>query len=161
MKLRGPFLGLSDFLNRRLSATPVDLSPEHPSDNAGGPLANAILRARLNPSSTANPVPRGPALPGSRYLTAQQSPGRHDGSRANLMTSDILRGIGPRLSARGDTLTIHLAVIDASGSTARATLTLQRTPEPLYPAPLDPLNPDTKNRPDFGRRWVMGLMKQE
>lgn len=162
VKLRGPFISLSDFVNRRLA-----------EDETGrmGPLQAAIENAGLNataisewPLDNSKPLPdyRHPDnIPDSTRIEQTLKPASKVwGAPGYLTQADVLQSIGPALSARSDTFVIRAfgEAVDPSGrSTAQAwcEAVVQR-----LPAPVDPddsgLNPRQPSKPgDFGRRFAV------
>ncbi len=105
VKLRGPFLSLADFVNRRLSTGPTgDL----------GPLQAAIEASGLNDSedlgnNVTTPPPGGLHPPKVRAGL---------GVPGSLLQNDILRGLAPAMASRSDTFVIRFygdAVNPSSG----------------------------------------------
>ncbi len=162
VKLRGPFLSLADFVNRRLAG-----------DETGrmGALQAAIERADLNRSMiSAYPLDNSKPLPdyahpdniedATRLDQTLKPPSKAWGAPAYLTQADVLQVIGPALSARSDTFTIRAYgdAVDASGAvTARAwcEAVVQRTPQPVHPDGSG-LNPREAGRAgDFGRRFAI------
>ncbi len=166
VKLRGPFLSLADFVNRRLV-----------EGDAGraGPLQAAIDRAAINRDMvSAYPLSNTGSLPNYSHpdnigdptgLEQTLKPGSKAwGAPSFLTQADVLQVLGPALSARSDTFVIR-AYGDAVGADgeveARAwcEAVVQRTPEPLAPdeSGLNPRNPGLAG--DFGRRFVIGSFR--
>lgn len=159
VKLRGPFLSLADFVNRRLA-----------DDGTGrmGALQAAIENAGLNSGHIASyPLDNRSSLPNYRHPDNISDATRLEqtlkpaskawGSPTYLTQADVLQVIGPALAARSDTFVIRTYgdAVDASGAIqARAwcEATVQRTPEPLDPD-ASGLNPRKAGQTgDFGRR---------
>lgn len=152
VKKRGPFLSLSEFVNRRLT-TDSTLS-------LSGALQSAIDESGLNQEIAAGGVagdqaPLGAAManPAAATLsTAAGAPGW-------LMQGDILDPLGPFIAARGDTFRIR-SYGDATGPNgeilARAwcEAVVQRVPDWLDPGDPAEIYPATRpvNR-TFGRRF--------
>jgi hypothetical protein len=162
VKLRGPFLSLADFVNRRLA-----------EDETGrmGALQAAIEQAGLNSGMTAAyPLNNQSSLPNYSHpdhipdptLMEQtlKPPSKAWGAPNWLTQADVLQVIGPVLSARSDTFVIRAygdAVDNAGKVTARAwcEAIVQRTPEPLDPDESG-INPRLAGAEgDFGRRFVI------
>lgn len=167
VKLRGPFLSMSEFVNRRLD-------PASPEFSAKGALQAAlddpdvsINEAFRKPGRkfTASEVSSmNPAFP-----LAAEGPVAY-GSSAYIDQADVLRGFAEQLAPRGDTYVIRTYgdSIDASGNVvARAwcEAVVQRTPELLDATnspevkPADPVMTETNKL--FGRniriisfRWL-------
>jgi hypothetical protein len=162
VKLRGPFLSLSDFVNRRLR-----------DDETGrmGPLQAAIEAAGLNQNfRSAYPLNNRSSLSNYahpdhiRDATRLEQTMKPDsmawGVPGYLTQADVLQVIGSTLTARSDTFRIRAygEATDANGvARARAwcEAVVQRVPEPLRPDATG-LNPLQPGRPgDFGRRFVV------
>ncbi|MDF3129333.1 hypothetical protein P0Y35_09010 [Kiritimatiellaeota bacterium B1221] len=150
VKTRGPFLSLADFVNRRLDDGDTGLL---------GPLQAAIDRAGLN-SHFPNAIPADGTLPYPEHQAIRSGAG----APGYLLQSDILRVIGPRLTARSDIFLVRAYGEAVSGSSAESSTgvwceaVVQRIPEPVQPRnPLtsgvssgnyEPLDPE-----GFGRRF--------
>ncbi len=162
VKLRGPFLSLADFVNRRLA-----------EDETGrmGALQAAIERANLNRGMvSAYPLDNSKPLPDYAHPDNIEDATRLDqtlkpaskawGAPAYLTQADVLQVIGPALSARSDTFVIRAYgdAVDGSGTVqARAwcEAVVQRTPQPVH-ADESGLNPrDAGEAGDFGRRFAI------
>jgi len=162
VKRRGPFLSLSDFVNRRLA-----------EDETGrmGALQAAIERANLNRSMvSAYPLDNRASLPDYRHPDNIDDATRLEqtlkpsskawGAPAYLTQADVLQVIGPALSARSDTFVIRAYgdALDGAGEVqARAwcEAVIQRTPEPVHAdeSGINPANPNQSG--DFGRRFAI------
>jgi hypothetical protein len=165
VKKRAPFLGVSDFVNRRLGTT---TDPAKAESVYGGTLQVALDRSpAINEGSTSNPDLKLPdanlaasqftyGAPASwagseltpiaqQYSVFQSRPGgptRPEGqnSASQITQADILQQLGPVLVARGDTFVIRACgeAHDAAGKlTAKVwcEATVQRTPVPITPDP--------------------------
>jgi type II secretory pathway pseudopilin PulG len=162
VKLRGPFISMSDFVNRRLA-----------EDETGrmGALQAAIERAGLNAGHNATyPLDNRASLPNYRHPDNIADPTRMEqmvkpasqawGAPSYLTQADVLQVLGPALSARSDSFVVRAYgdAVDAGGAVqARAwcEATVQRTPEPLDPD-ASGLDPRAAGLPgDFGRRFVI------
>jgi hypothetical protein len=162
VKLRGPFLSLSDFVNRRLA-----------EDETGrvGALQAAIERAGLNSSHNSTfPLDNRASLPDYRHPDNIPDATRMEqtlkpaskawGAPSYLTQADVLQVIGPALAARSDTFVIRAYgdSVDAAGvvqARAWCEATVQRMPEPLDPDDSG-LNPRNAGQPgDYGRRFTM------
>lgn len=147
VKLRGPFLSLSEFVNRRLDSANLELA-----------VKGALQAALDDPDVSINEAFRvgermldgevasmNPAFP-----LAATGPIAY-GSSAYIDQADILRGFAEQLTPRGDTFVIRTYgdSIDATGKViARAwcEAVVQRLPD--YVDPLDPSNAgDTGDAP--------------
>lgn len=162
VKLRGPFLSLADFVNRRLT--------DDPSDERGhcGALQAAIEAAGLN-RDFVDTVPLDREEPLSDYhhpdnvtdstrLEQTLKPkSKAWGAPGYLTQGDLLQVIGPAISARSDSFVIRTYgdAVDANGDVlARAwcEAIVQRTPVPVRPDESG-INPQLDDAPDFGRRF--------
>lgn len=151
IRLRGPFLCLSDFVNRR-PGRDADLARQ-------GALQAAIEKAGIN--GDLDQAFRGmDALPGVPFPEAAEG-SKAAGIPGFITQADLLTPLGPVLQARSDCFTIraHGSARDAAGNViARAwcEATVQRTPDYLDPADepdvaLAELDSDLNRR--FGRRF--------
>lgn len=162
VKDRGPFLSLSDFVNRRLVES---------DSGRMGPLQAAIERAGINKGMiAAYPLNNNSSLPNYSHPDNIGDPtGLEQTLKPNCMAwgapsfltqADLLQVLGPVLSARSDTFVIRAYgdSVDGHGEVqARAwcEAVIQRTPEPLV-ADDSGLNPRDAGQPnDFGRRFVI------
>jgi type II secretory pathway pseudopilin PulG len=162
VKLRGPFISLADFVNRRLA-----------QDETGrmGALQAAIEKAGLNSSLAAEyPLDNQKPLPDYRHpdnitdatrLEQTLKPASKAwGAPSWLTQADVLQALGPVLSARSDSFVIRSYgdSVDASGKVAARAwceAVVQRTPEPIDPDDSG-LNPKLNGaNGDFGRRFVI------
>lgn len=162
VKLRGPFISLADFVNRRLA-----------EDETGrmGAMQAAIEKAGLNSGLKYEyPLDNSKSLPDYKHpdnisdATRMEQTLKPDckawGAPAYLTQADVLQALGPVLSARSDSFVIRSYgdAVDANGKvTARAwcEAVVQRTPDPLEP---DDSGINSKNNGqdgDFGRRFVI------
>ncbi len=135
VKLRGPFLSMSEFVNRRLDSTNKDLSVKGALQAAlddsslETPVSiNAGFRDDTRKFSTAEMATMTPAFP-----EALDGPVAY-GSTAYVNQSDILRNYAEQLTTRGDTFIIRTygEALDSNGNvTARAwcEAVVQRLPE--------------------------------
>ncbi|NNC89413.1 MAG: hypothetical protein HKN82_13225 [Akkermansiaceae bacterium] len=169
VKQRGPFLSLSDFVNRRLK-----------NDKTGmmGPLQAAIEAAGLNDAfHRPEDLPKG-SISTFGLLRDEVGDYRHPdniddattldqmlkppskawGAPGYLTQADVLQVIGPALSARSDTFLVRSygEAVDADGAVrARAwcEAVVQRTTLPIHP---DSTGLDSRRQgapDDFGRRF--------
>jgi hypothetical protein len=101
VKARGPFLSLSDFVNRRLT-----------NGDAGraGALQAAIDHSGINSTADLGPsynVSASTSSPYRRMDAANLAPAQGAGVAGWLLQNDILRGLAPVLTARSDTFRIR------------------------------------------------------
>ncbi len=162
VKLRGPFLSLSDFVNRRLA--------ENETGRVGA-LQAAIERAGLNSSHNSTfPLDNRASLPNYKHPDNIPDATRMEqtlkpaskawGAPSYLTQADVLQVIGPALAARSDTFVIRAYgdSVDAAGviqARAWCEATVQRMPEPMDPddSGLNPRNAGKAG--DYGRRFTM------
>ena len=160
VKLRGPFLSMADFVNRRLR-----------DDETGrmGPLQAAIEAAGLNqPFKSTFPLDNRSSLPNYTHpdnisdSTRLEQTLKPDsmawGVPGYLTQADVLQVIGSTLTPRSDTFRIRAygeAADDTGAVRARAwcEAVVQRLPDPLQPdaTGLNPVKPGSAA--DFGRRF--------
>lgn len=138
VKLRGPFMSLSDFVNRRVGE-PVD---SRTSTNMVGAIQAAIDTVGFNKSVHSEAGGDPPQYTGDfdnffeNDVTDNIDPARRTttGIAGNLTQGDILLPLAPRLSARSDTFTIRAYGEVRSPTTGDVTrayceATVQRLPE--------------------------------
>ena len=162
VKLRGPFLSLADFVNRRLA-----------EDETGrmGTLQAAIEKAGLNSGLVSSyPLDNATVLPNYKHPDNIADATRMEqtlkptskawGAPAYLTQADLLQVLGPALSARSDTFVIRAYgdAVDGGGKIeARAwcEAVVQRNPKPLLPD-VSGLNSSRTGQPnDFGREFTI------
>jgi hypothetical protein len=159
VRLRGPFLSLADFVNRRLR-----------DDETGrmGALEAALTKSGINASFTENyPLNNREELPDYRHIDNIKDPTRLEqtskpgsaawGALAFVTQADLLQSLGPVLAARSDTFLVRSygSSLDQDGKILAAAwceAVVQRTPRPLAPDESG-INPDTSLPVDFGRRF--------
>jgi hypothetical protein len=131
VKLRGPFISLSDFVNRRLVEPPTGIRTilyEDPyvysleATGRMGALEAAILKAGINSGLTTTPNTLAPMAArfasNERAYTIQdtnngyfvdgaQPDQKTNGLSGGLSQGDLLCALAPTLTARGDTFTIR------------------------------------------------------
>ncbi|MCW1916919.1 hypothetical protein OJ996_25245 [Luteolibacter sp. GHJ8] len=162
VKIRGPFLSLSDFVNRRLAESAAGRM---------GPLQAAIDRAEINKGFvSAYPLNNNTSLPNYSHPDNIGDPTGLEqtlkpnsmawGATSFLTQADLLQVLGPVISARSDTFVIRTYgdAVDGDGNVqARAwcEAIVQRTPEPIRvdDSGLNPLDPGQPG--DFGRRFIV------
>lgn len=134
VKLRGPFLNMSDFINRRLSTTETGLH---------GALQAAIDYDDQNPDRTSinglykedgDMIPRNAPTSASYPFSMAAGGSRYTAAPGYVVQSDILRPLGNALTVRDDTFVIRAygESLDDLGrvkSRAWCEATVQRTPE--------------------------------
>jgi hypothetical protein len=157
VKQRGPFLSLSEFVNRRLTADP-DLAISGALQSALDDPQVSINAPFRSDTLDVNPVTRA-GRPNYHFPEAAAGP-RRQGIAGYVTQADLLQSIGPALMPRSDTFTIRAlgeARDDAGKVLARAwcEAVVQREAEFVDPAnpagdSTDKLNP-VNNR--FGRRF--------
>jgi hypothetical protein len=153
VRLRGPFLSLSDFVNRRLVDGPT---------GASGALQTALDDAgSVNRAADFGGTPDQSTIWGNAVNWEEHAPASAAGAPGWVLQSDILQMLAPILSARSDTFRIRAygAALDPiSGEpVARAwcEAIVQRVPnwvdtdEPAQDGPNLPLNQS------LGRRFVL------
>jgi hypothetical protein len=160
IKERGPFLSMSDFVNRRLVTADT---------GRRGALQEAIDRAGLNESfNEVYPLDNDESLEDYRHpdniadatrMEQQLKPeSKAWGASGYLTQADVLQVLGPMLTVRSDSFLIRAygESLNASGDVeARAwcEAVVQRVPEPIR-ADASGLNPEVdEGSPDFGRRF--------
>ncbi|MGC6466964.1 MAG: hypothetical protein ACON5N_15395 [Akkermansiaceae bacterium] len=166
VKVRAPFFGLSDFVNRRLA-----------DDETGrrGALENALENSLPNRGMDGRfPIDRS-ELKSQGPIIAQGNPRQSTtvpmfqenlpastgyGTPGYITQGDVLQVIGSTLTTRSDTFTVRAygESKDVNGNVqARAwcEAIVQRTPEPIAPDTVTGMNPRdaTGSETDFGRRF--------
>lgn len=169
VKLRGPFLSLSDFVNRRL------VGYDEGGTGLMGPLQAAIEAAGLNrefvdrwelQKSSELPNYRHPdnIRDGTRLSQLLKPDSKAWGAPGYLTQADVLQVISPVLSARSDTFVIRCygdAKDEAGRVTAKAwcEAVVQRTPQPIAPDQTG-LNPDPQKAGGrFGRKFEVRSLR--
>lgn len=160
VKLRGPFLSLSEFVNRRLDRSDKELA-----------LKGALQAALDDPKVSINKGFRNGTrqfsaaetqYAGARFKEAAEGPIAY-GSPAYVDQADILRSFAAQLTPRGDTFIIRTYgdSLDSSGEVqARAwcEATVQRVPDYLDPSDESHLKQSNLSSPSnqsFGRRLTI------
>jgi len=166
VRLRGPFLSLSEFVSRQLSsnqtlalAGAIQTALNEMSSNAGANDPYAKLKS--NDLSQEAGDPNDPKLLGAGYVFPEAAIGKSTyGLPGWTRQADVLRPLAPILSARDDTFTIRAYgdARDASGNiTARATCeaTVRRTGDYVDPADAPEITtlPISAINQLFGRRY--------
>ncbi len=148
VRLRGPFLSLAEFVNRRIENSDLGRS---------GAIQSAIDKARFNDSA------KQAVLPTSNYPGEARShiiPDTSVGIPGYLTQADVLQSLAPVITARSDTFTVrgYGEAKDANGNViARAwcEAVVQRVPEfidPTTPAESAIASATPVNQ-TFGRRF--------
>jgi hypothetical protein len=164
VKLRGPFLSLSEFVNRRLDSSNKDLS-----------LKGALQAALDDPAVSINSGFRGADRQISSSDTAGMNPAFREalegpvayGSAAYVDQADVLRNCAELLAPRGDTFVIRTYgdALDANGNVqARAwcEAVVQRVPEYISeedPAHLKQSDLNAPENKNFGRKLEIISMR--
>ncbi|MGB6223382.1 hypothetical protein [Haloferula sp.] len=162
VKLRGPFLSMSDFVNRRLGTD--ELSRK-------GALQAAIDKAGINESfNAAYPINNQEPLEdydhpdnirdATRLEQTLKPESQAWGAPGFLTQGDVLQVLAPALSARSDSFIIRAygETSNASGEVlARAwcEAVVQRTPIPVKPDATGLNSADLGEAGDFGRRFIV------
>jgi hypothetical protein len=130
VQTRGPFMGLADFVNRRLSTRRINGTDV----GAVGALQAAIEDAGLNQS--VGGVPSAPNVENVTYQVNGTSRrlSTYAGTTDYVLQGDVLNALGGIISARSDTFVVRAygSVEDENGNTvseAWCEATVQRTPD--------------------------------
>lgn len=158
VRLRGPFLSMSDFVNRQIgSSSPLSQM---------GALQQAIDESGINNSSFPLQVPVTPADVSSALLYGFRNANAVNGNPAAgapgwISQGDILRSLEPLATVRSDTFVIRVCgeAVDSQGKViarAFAEAVAQRVPEYVNPVDRPSVNAYTESGNDlnkaFGRR---------
>lgn len=154
VRLRGPFLNLAEFVNRRLT--------DDPELAISGPLQSAIDSSGLNDAVAAGGV-TGTAKPGGITMSFPQASMLNTaaGCPGWLMQGDILDPLGPAIVPRGDTFRVrgYGDARDPQGNvTHRAwcEAVFQRVPGYLDSSEAaETINPSNPLNRRFGRRYLL------
>jgi Tfp pilus assembly protein PilX len=181
VKARGPFLSISDFVNRRLMDPPTTSTAETAITKTGlkGTLQAAIDRAGINQTITdamrinKSEYHMEPSEPDSGSYPNVTTSGKPDynhwadgkltGAPACITQADMLQKLGPVLTARDDTFIIRTCgqALSNTGKEVLATAwceaIVQRLPEPVKPDPVTLIDPalESDGSDRFGRRFVI------
>ena len=126
VRQRGPFLSLSDFVNRRLSADDRGLK---------GAIQAAIDNANLQSADTGGDPAALPGAPEPAHAQGNQA----DLAPGNLSQADVLTAIGPAMSVRSDTFVIRAygrsnnSVTGRKNAESWVEMLVQRTPDTADP----------------------------
>ncbi len=159
VRARGPFLSMSEFVNRRLG-------PASDEKAQRGALQQAIDNSNLNANLAAG-ANAGFAIPEAavanyKYTNAKAGAGpSHQGAPGYLSQADLLNVLGNAATPRSDTFTIrgYGEARDASNKVIASTTceaTIQRTVEYIDPADKPEINPTaltSNTNKIFGRRF--------
>jgi len=168
VKARGPFMSLSDFVNRQVSSN-QDLSASGALQSALDELGlTAGTKSSAGGITPVDPTTTGyngkPVFPGDANLNSRQTT---EGIAGDIRQADLLRPIAPRLTARSDTFRIRAygEALDSSGNVAAQAwceAVVQRVPEYLDASSNDPWDDENELTSDsplssinqtFGRRF--------
>ncbi len=143
VRARGPFMSLSDFVNRRLV---TDANGRKGALQAAiDAVASPAINAGVNGTTVGAASPRirqpGAISPTGSAADIPVALGRPD----MVLQSDILAALGPGLSARSDTFVIR-AYGEHKGAGAWCEVTVQRTPEWVVPSNEEPNKPKADYR---------------
>jgi hypothetical protein len=161
VRLRGPFLSLAEFVNRRLGPASDPMSQR-------GALQQAIDDSDLN-SALANDVDAGFEITADKvanykYANPAAATGRsNQGAPGYLTQADLLNVLGNAATARSDTFTIrgYGEAHDAAGkmiANATCEAVVQRFPDWIDPADAAETAPaalTSKANQNFGRRFLV------
>ena len=172
VRLRGPFLSLADFVNRRLTPGRRDHTDPESDDRQrlgiSGALQSAIDRAINQPADIPhaqfNAKTRAWATAGDKnpYYgdVDYRASTRIAGFPGYLLQGDVLSALGPTLTARSDTFTIRTygdvtnPVTNTVEGRAWCEAVVQRLPDYLDPAtPAADIPADGTPNATFGRRY--------
>ncbi len=165
VRLRGPFLSLSEFVNRQLSNN-EDLALAGAIQTAINHLAEDPMKKLRDPANSLSDntmAPANPKLAGAGYAFDKTAEGSSAyGVPGWIRQADILRPIAPILSVRDDTFTIR-AYGDSKGPTGKVIArvwceaVVKRTrdfSDKSYPADsIDPPPATNLINTTFGRRY--------
>ncbi len=169
VKIRAPFFGMSDFVNRRLAddetgrngviEAALERSTPNRGQNSEFPIVKEDLPSRTTFVAQSN---RGtPRVSDTTRMDQDLKPASTGyGTPGYITQGDVLQAVGSGLVARSDTFTVRSygESVDVNGRViARAwcEATVQRTPEPVNPDEVTGMNPaDPRDgQTDFGRRF--------
>ena len=171
VKLRGPFLSLADFVNRRLAADATGLKGALQAAIDATPAGASAINDGASSPFNADLVTSAPAGAHDYQLTAMRGStgasvapysSRSAFAPGFLTQADLLTALGPVLAARSDTFLVRAygdvvnpATGDLEGRSWCEAL-VQRLPEYVNPADAPevhpPAHPDNQR---FGRRFVV------
>jgi hypothetical protein len=169
VKLRAPFFGMSDFVNRRLADDEtgrngvLEAALERSTPNRGQNEKFPIIKQKLKDETTfiAQSNRGTPRVSDTTRLDQELKPASTGyGTPGYITQGDVLQVIGSGLVARSDTFTVRSygESVDVNGnvlSRAWCEAVVQRTPEPMVPDDETGLNPkETQgSQVNFGRRF--------
>jgi hypothetical protein len=170
VKTRGPFLSMSEFVNRRLAndetgyrgalQAAID-SLDYTDDGALSTADTAINGNAGTTFGTANITGDGsPGLPPELFIEEAARAHQYTGVSAWVTQGDILQAIGPSLTVRSDTFRIRAygeAIEPLTGNVqgkAWCEAIVQRLPTPVTPGSDDASTPEYYEPDDvFGRKF--------
>ena len=153
VRLRGPFLSLAEFVNRRISGDALGLK---------GALQSAIDKTSINDSALYDTFDIGgyPADGKANLPAAEKRNNTGVGIPGYLTQADVLQSIAPSLTVRSDTFTIrgYGEARDKNNNVtavARCEMVVQRIPEYVDPAnpAYTPVLDTTPANQNFGRKF--------
>ena len=164
VKQRGPFLSMSDFVNRRLTSGVQGRKGalEAAIENAGinGVLDTDSLYSLENQTSLADYDHPDNIEDSTRMEQSLKPQSKAWGSANYLTQADVLQAIGSSLSARSDTFVIRtygesVAMNGKVQARAWCEAVVQRMPVPVRPD-ASGINPEKESGlPNFGRRFIV------
>jgi hypothetical protein len=164
VRQRGPFLSISDFVNRRLTSGVQGRKGalEAAIENAGinGVLDTDSLYSLKNQTSLADYDHPDNIEDSTRMEQSLKPQSKAWGSANYLTQADVLQAIGSSLSARSDTFVIRtygesVAMNGKVQARAWCEAVVQRMPVPLRPD-ASGINPEKESGlPNFGRRFIV------
>ncbi len=169
VKIRAPFFGMSDFVNRRLTDDEtgrngaIEAALERSTPNRGQNNEFPVTKTDLPDRTTfvAQDNRGTPQVADTTLLDQTLKPASTGyGTPGYITQGDVLQAVGSGLVARSDTFTVRAygESVDVNGNVlARAwcEATVQRTPEPMVPdeeTGMNPMEPQG-DQTDFGRRF--------
>ena len=163
---RGPFLSLSEFVNRSPEADDVEdrlMGPLQAAINATEPVdvgGDSFPAPSINPPDEGNRAIEDLSSDEIDYPFPEAVLGnRSAGAPGYLTQADILSALGPVMTVRGDTFRIraygeHVNPITGEGTKAYCEAVLQRVPA-YIDLKQNPLELPNGTNEDFGRRFII------
>ncbi len=174
---RGPFLALSDFVNRDISSTEggtysprqmgalqaaIDTTDSHAIEGVTylPTSINTVLGERITSSPAREQQVTGTDLDGLPNYGAVIDLSRNRAAPGYLTQADILTLMGSYINVRSDTFTIRAYgdvenVLSGEFASAVCEAVVQRIPTPLDPDPADPTEPLAAGGRGLGRKFVI------